>query len=107
MILYNYRIIFLLKKVWNMSTMWWTESMVPVHGVYGISLNEDHPSGNLWSGLNEPKGYPASLILVIGFDLDGVGASSPSVQIGQDRAPGGVVAASLMELKLALWDTKL
>jgi hypothetical protein len=106
-ILYNYRIIFLLKKAWNMSTVQWTESMAPVHGVHGISLNEDRPSGNLWLGLNEPKGYPAPLILAVGFDLDGVGVSSPSVRIGQDRAPGGVVAASLRELKLALWDTIL
>jgi hypothetical protein len=65
-----------------MSMVWCTDSMAPVHGIYGISLNEDRPSGNLRPGLNEPKGYPALLILAVGFDLDGAGASSPSVRLG-------------------------
>jgi hypothetical protein len=90
-----------------MSTVQWTESMAPVHGVYGISLNEDRPSGDLRLGLNELKGYPPLLILAIGFDLDDGGASSPSVWLGQDRAPGSAMAAGLRELKLALWDTIL
>jgi hypothetical protein len=82
MIFYDYQIIFLLKKVWNKSTVRWTESMALVHGVYGISLNKVRPSGDLRPGLNGSKGYPALLILVIGFDLDGTGASSPSVRLG-------------------------
>jgi hypothetical protein len=81
-IFYNYQIIFLLKRVCNMSMVRWTESMAPVHGVYGISLNEDRPSGDLWPGLNESKGYPALLILAVGFDLDAAGASSPSIRLG-------------------------
>jgi hypothetical protein len=81
--------------------------MAPVHVVYGISLNEDRPSGDLQPGLNESKGYLALLTLAIHFDLDGAGVSSPSVRLGRDRALGGAIAASLRELKVALWDTKL
>jgi hypothetical protein len=99
-IFYNYLIILLLKKAWNVS-------MAPVHGVYGISLNEGRPSSDQRPGLNEPKGYPTLLILAVGFDLDRASASSPSVQLRRDRAPGGAMAASLRELNLQLCDTKL
>jgi hypothetical protein len=52
----NYQIIFLLKNWWNRSMMRWTESMTPVHGVYGISLNEGHPSGDLRLVLKQRRG---------------------------------------------------
>jgi hypothetical protein len=45
-----------------------------VHGVgarvHGTSLNVSHSFGNLRPGLNEPKGYPNLLILVVDAGMD-------------------------------------
>jgi hypothetical protein len=38
--------------------------------VHGTSLNVSHSSGDLWPGLNEPKGYPALLILAVDVGMD-------------------------------------
>jgi hypothetical protein len=38
--------------------------------VHRTSLNVSHSSGDLWSGLNEPKGYSVLLILVVDTRMD-------------------------------------
>jgi hypothetical protein len=47
-----------------------------VHGigvrVHGTSLNMSHSFGDLQLGLNEPKGYPELLILVVNAGMDGL-----------------------------------
>jgi hypothetical protein len=47
------------------------------------------------------------LISVVGFNLDGAGASSFCVPAWPKQSAMGAMAASLRELKLALWVTKL
>jgi hypothetical protein len=46
-----------------------------VHGAsaraHRTSVNVSHSSGNLCLGLNEPKGYPALLILAVDAGMDG------------------------------------
>jgi hypothetical protein len=47
-IFYNYQIIFLLKKMWNMSMVRWIESMVTAHRGPPVSLNRGHRRLDEW-----------------------------------------------------------
>jgi hypothetical protein len=52
-IFYNYQIIFLLKILWNSSTVWWTESTALVHESTESSLTEGVWFLDEWPGFNQ------------------------------------------------------
>jgi hypothetical protein len=52
--------LFSIENKWNRTTVRWTESTTPVHGIYGISLNEGVSSVTYARDLMKMKGYPAS-----------------------------------------------
>jgi hypothetical protein len=68
---YNYRIIFLLKILWNRSTVRWTESTVAGAWVHGLSLNESCRLANQQLRLKNCEGVSDNLIVAVNAEMDG------------------------------------
>jgi hypothetical protein len=69
-IFYNYQIIFLLKILWNRSTVRWTESTVAGARVHGLSLNESRQLADQRLRLKN-EGVSDNLIMVVNAGMDG------------------------------------
>jgi hypothetical protein len=67
----NYRIIFLLKILWNRSTVRWTESTVAGARVHELSLNERHRLADQQHRLKNTKGVSDNLIVAVNAGMDG------------------------------------
>jgi hypothetical protein len=62
--------IFLLKILWNRSTVRWTESMVAGALVHGLTLNESRRLAGLWPRIKKCKGVLDNLIVAINVGMD-------------------------------------
>jgi hypothetical protein len=70
-IFYNYQIIFLLKILWNRSTVRWTESTVAGARVHGLSLNESRRLVDQQLRLKKREGVSDNLIIAVNARMDG------------------------------------
>jgi hypothetical protein len=86
-ILYNYRIIFLLKIPWNRSTVRWTESTVAGARVHGLSLNESSAGGSM-AQIKKREGVSDNLIVVVNAGMNDLRRLDRQGRRDRGNAPG-------------------